>query len=245
MSIYIRAKKTLIYLLSIQAILVLLHIIVNIILFKTGGQKLHGITHLFNLFEEHNFPTYFSTFILLSSSCLLMLIYYIKKNNNGKYKYQWLLLSLIFFYLSLDEFIELHERLSAPIQKILHVLPNSLEYWGWTIPYTILFIILALYFIRFYFSLEARFRILFFISAFLFVFGALGFELLEGSYLTSKILHVSNATKQDAYAIMSSIPYFIMVTIEEIFEMTGIIIFIYSLIEYIKKFTCDVNLKFN
>jgi len=241
--IVIQSKKIVIYLIIILSILLLLHILVNIVFYYTGDQKLFGLNPLFNFFYEKNFPTFFSTIILFFSSCLLTIIYYLKKNDVDKYRYSWGLLALIFLFLSLDEILELHEKLSAPMQRLLHILPNSLEYWGWTIPYTIFLIFFSVAYIRFFLHLDKRFKIYFFISALLYILGALFFELIEGLYLTLQLPHIT--TKQDVYSIMLSFPYFVMVTIEELFEFNGVILFIYSLIEYIKSIPYNISLTFD
>jgi len=238
-TISIQSKKTIIYLLSIMTVLLLFNIAVNFIYFITGHGNLLGLTPLFNFYDEKNIPTFFSAVILIFASFLLFIIYYIIKKTKGVYRFHWLFLSIIFLFLSMDEILELHEQLSSPIQRAINLLNGSLEYWGWIIPYSLLVIIFIISYLRFYLHLNKQFRILFALSALLFVTGAIGFELIEGIYL-SKHISITN----DFFVIRRTFPYFLMVTVEELLEMCGVILFIYSLIEYITSIPHDISLKF-
>ncbi len=239
-NIVIQSKKIVFFLVKILIVLLLLHISVNIINFLTGHARLLGLNPMFNFFYEKNLPTYFSTILLLFASCLLIIIYYVKKNFHDKYRFHWGLLALIFLFLSMDEILELHEQLSEPMQKLVNVLPGSLNFWGWIIPYSILVVIFAAYYLAFFFSLDKKMRIYFSVSASLYITGAIVFELIEGIYYTTQMANY------DPFSyIHNNIPFFIMVTIEEILEMSGVILFIYSLIEYIKSIPEHVGIQFS
>ncbi|MBN2403138.1 MAG: hypothetical protein JXN64_12150 [Spirochaetes bacterium] len=237
--VFIKSKNVLIFFMFVTALLLIAHLTVNVIRITTGHSGLFGLGTMFNFFYERNFPTYFSLFLLLFSSCLLSIIFYIKFNNFDKFRFHWGFLALIFLYLSFDEGMEIHEQLSEPVQRMLNILPGSLEYWGWIIPFSILALIFALCYIPFFFHLNKRFRIYFFLSALIYIFGTIGFEFIEGFY------SIPFADKHDLNYIINSTPFFILVTIEELLEMGGIIFFVYTLIEYIKSIPFEIQIKFD
>ncbi len=71
-------------------------------------------------------------------------------------------------------------------------------------------------------------KILFFVSGATYVLGAIGFEMIGGSlYINSKDM---------------SLPYMLVMTVEETLEMSGIILFIFTLLLYLKSYAPKVNL---
>lgn len=105
--------------------------------------------------------------------------------------------------------------------------------FGWVIvaiPVTILFVIAYL---RFFFHLSRKTKILFALAAGLYIGGAIGFELIGAGY-------VSEYGQQN-------FTYFIIALIEESMEVTGLIVLIYALLEYVrvnydaKRFTFKIS----
>lgn len=207
-------------LLTIFILLLILHIIVSIIAHITGHFSIYGIVNLFNFDKELSIPTYFSALNLLVSFLLLYMIY--RSHKNGKIidtKY-WGFLSIFFLYLSIDEIASIHEKFNRPIRYLISAKTGPL-YYVWVLVAIAVCIIIAIYLFRFYLRLPNRYKVLFGISALLFVGGTIGFEMIGGCY----------APGGDANP---TVIYTIIMTIEESLEMTGIILFNYSLIDYIK-----------
>jgi hypothetical protein len=119
----------------------------------------------------------------------------------------------------LDEFVSIHERLAEPMRELFGI-TSGLFYFAWVIPGIFICIILFAFFSKFYWSLPSRYKMLFGISAFLFVSGAIVMEIINGFFVP---LDGS-----------PSLIYSLLATIEESLEMTGIIMFVHSLIDYIK-----------
>lgn len=181
---------------------------------------------LFDLNKEANIPTWYSSLILFISSCLLFFISYYKgvKDINQKY---WRTLAFIFLFLSIDELSSIHEDFNNPVRSLLHL--GGIFYWSWIVPAILILVILFFYFIRFLLSLPKNTRNLFLLSAIIFVGGAVGLEMI-GGFLYS--IDMNN-----------SIPHRIETFFEEVMEMTGVLIFIYSLLNYIKKDGMSVLIK--
>jgi hypothetical protein len=150
--------------------------------------------------------------------------------NPGKNEFRWILMSFIFLYLSVDESINLHEKLGAVFKKIVGSgnLPDYFQY-GWVLPYLVGLVFLGLYFAGFFFSLDMKTRIRFAVAFLVYVSGAAGMEMIESRY------HILYGT----YHLM----YKIFVTIEETMEMIGSVLFIRALLIYISDNLRDFGIR--
>jgi len=189
----------------------------------TIGQDLHikifeEIVELFNLDLENNLPTWYSTISLFICSIILLLIGLVKKNVGDKFYLHWITLSIIFTILSLDENIQLHEKLSAPVRNFFNI--SGTFHFAWTIPAIFLLFFLFFFFLKFLKNLPTRSRILFLLSGSIFITGAIGLELVGGYY-------------QSLFA-QNNLVYALITNFEEILEMTGILFFIYALLDYMR-----------
>ena len=173
---------------------------------------------LFTVNAEGMIPTMYSTVALLFCSALLMIIGISKHRLSANYILHWLGLALIFLFLAMDEALEIHEQFVGPVRSALDI-TSGFFYFAWVIPYGVaLFVFLAAY-LKFLIELPARTRLLFGSAGCIYVTGALGFELLGG--------HQSALSGQD------NLMYILLSTSEEVFEMGGILIFVYALLSYL------------
>jgi hypothetical protein len=204
------------YLLAICLFFIGLYIL---LLFVTPGfnaLEKGGLAGLFNVNNEVSIPTWFSQIILLGCATLLLAIGYAVKSQ----KRYWKGLGWIFIYLSIDEGASIHELTASPLQALLNIDSGPL-YYTWVVLFGGIFAILVLIYLKFYVSLPSRTKALFLLSAVLFLCGAIGFEMVSGSIATQ--------TGE------SGLDYSLLVAGEELLEMTGVILFIYGLLDYIEK----------
>lgn len=152
----------------------------------------HAYSHLakniikwfdFNL--EDNVPTWFSVIILAFAAILLFIIYAHKKKNNIKGAHYWLVLGCIFVFLSCDESVQVHEEVARLLRPSVKNDMGGFLYWAWVIPYSLFALATAVYFFKFVMSLPKQVRNLFFLSGFIYVFGALILEFPEGYFYLS------------------------------------------------------------
>lgn len=124
---------------------------------------------------------------------------------------------VLFVYLSIDEYISIHETLSPIAHHVVN--PSGLFYYTWVVFYFVVLVILGLIYLRFMISLPAKTRNLFIIALLLFISGAIGVEMFEGRYVE----------------MYGETPFFYLffVTLEETLEMAGLVVFIYALGSYI------------
>ncbi|NJR73904.1 MAG: hypothetical protein HC773_10060 [Scytonema sp. CRU_2_7] len=180
-----------------------------------------------NVDAEATLPAQYSASALLLCSILLLIIFHTKRVAGDAYVNYWRALSIIFLYLSCDEYLSLHERLSEPVQNALKT--SGFFYFAWVIPGGIFVLIYLLVFLRFLAVLPAKTRRLFLIAGTVFVSGAIGTELVSGYYVE---LHGAG-----------DMIYVMIATIEEFLEMVGIAIFTYALLSYITG-SADTNIAF-
>ncbi len=218
---------------------------------------------LFSLDQELNIPAWYSSFLLLFSSGLLALITYIKKAD--RYYISWRNLSIIFLWLSLDEAFSFHEILIIPsLREVLNLSPIFFQTWvivgiplviffafkyfkflqhlpkktqhlfllaAWVIVGIPLVIFFAVKYFKFLLHLPKKTQHLFLLAATVYLSGTLGMEMLGG------ILR--------EYFGRLGIITAIGILIEELLEMTGIVIFIYALLAYLSSFHERIHLKIN
>ena len=184
------------------------------------------IDRFFNFNGENNFPSFFSTLLLLFASVLLFFVYTHVKEESRTRK-EWMVLGVVFAFLTLDENIQIHETISKFTRPLISDDFSGLLYWSWVLPYFLFSIAIALYLLKFVLALPHITRNLFFLSAFLFISGALGLELIEGYvYKSYGLNHLYNQ---------------ILYCVEELMEMAGVTIFIYSLLQYINAFAAEIE----
>ena len=130
---------------------------------------------------------------------------------------------LLFF--AIDEFTAMHERLT----KLFKHFPdfNGTFYFKWVIPGISFVLLFGLLYFFFFLHLEIRYKWLFLASAVLFFSGALGFEIIGGRYANY------NDTRNFTFEMIT--------TAEELLELGGIALLIYSLLEYMREYFREVR----
>ncbi len=226
-SISIRSSTIFRILGAIIVVLLLMSILGLVSRFVLGHDVVFGLVAQFDFDKETNIPTYFSSFILLISAALLGIIALFKKKEHDSYASHWLILSMIFLFLSMDETVGIHELLIDPLKSAFNL--SGIFYYSWVIVGFIFILFFAIFYFKFFFNLPARTRLQFFIAAILYLGGVLGVELIGGYY-------------RDTY--QQNLAYYITVQFEEVLEMTGILIFINALLKYIAENISDVFLSF-
>jgi hypothetical protein len=208
----------------LSIVLVILHSVSTagrVIEYLLGHEDTTGLVRLFHAAEEGNIPTWFSSFLLLFSAVLLALIAKERFIQKDSYARHWVGLSIIFLYLSLEEASRLHDVVSIALRAALNL--EGFFYSGWKIIVILLLLVLMGFYYKFLWELPRDTKILFILSGTLYIWSALGME-TAGWFLWGK--DAAN------WGIINGI----LVTLEELFENVAIVIFIYSLLKYIKTY---------
>ncbi|MDZ8067629.1 MAG: hypothetical protein RMY64_18745 [Nostoc sp. DedQUE08] len=221
--VYLSANKTLKFLLGVVLCLALVSLFANYNVYYLPdfpGRDIFRI--IFDLNSEDSIPTIYSGGALLFCSILLEIIFQAQKSTKNKDFWAWRGLSIVFAGLFLDELISLHERLTTPLRSTFST--SGFLYYAWVIVGAIFVLGFLLMFGRFVFTLPSKTRRLFFIAGTIYVAGAIVSELIGGYY--------------EYYYTPNNMVYVFITTIEEVLEMLGIVIFIYTLLSYI---SCNIK----
>ncbi len=175
-----------------------------------------ALLDLFSVNAESSIPTWYSVLLLCIAALLLGAITQAKWRHGDQFKYYWAGLAIAFVYLSIDEGAAIHEIASDPLQALFH--STGYLAFGWVIIAVPLAILLALLYIPFLLHLSPRWRSLLIASGLIYVTGSLLFEAIGANrwYLDNGI----------------TFPYLAIGTVEELFEMLGVVLFIYTLLAY-------------
>lgn len=219
-------KKVAVTLTVILLFFVILHILVIWLHFKAfpENQSVERLNLFFNFDHERNFPTYYNTILLFLCSLGFFLISYSKEGQSVKLNY-WFILSLVILFLSMDDFIGIHEWLNIWIPRWLHVGGKGIFKFAWIIPYGLFAIAFGIYSIKNLLVIKKRIAKGYIISGILYVFGAICIESASGLYYESI---------QDVFSFEYTL-YF--VTPEEFFEMFSLILALYYQLFHLAELT--------
>lgn len=217
LNIYLLPRKTIQIFLGLAFSLIVICVLVRFGTYIMPKYPLQAtLVSLFNIDGEQTVTAFFSWSLLLFAALLLGAIAYSKKVVRDRYTRQWIALAAIFFYLSVDEAIGIHERIGLIVTDKLN--PSGLFYYAWTIPGGIFVLVCFLAFLRFINHLPTQVKYLFVLAGSIYIGGALIVEMYNGYYMS----------------LYGAQPlYYAFTTVEEGMEMLGIIIFIYGLMKYI------------
>jgi hypothetical protein len=194
----------------------------------SGHPHVFGLA-MMTLDGEHNVPSLFSTYILLLAAGLLTVIAVLERLNKTADALKWAILAAGFLLMSADEDISFHEMTMGPIRSWLGVQHLGIFYYAWVIPGLALVTILGIYFLPFLLRLPRRTAWTFAISGAIYLGGAIGVELFEGWWREGR-----------PYL---TVPYHLMVSLEEGMEMSGVILFIHALLTYIATHYGEIGIR--
>lgn len=186
---------------------------------STGNQfVVNALLYFFDASLEGNIPTLFTVLILFVCSMLLLLLFFTDGAGKRTSRKYWLSLSLIFLFLTVDEAVQVHEQFN----KLRSVIPQDHDgylTYPWILPYALAAAVAFIFFLGFLRRLPSRSRNLFLVSGAVYVLSALGFEVVEGR--VAQIYGTGHLYDK------------LICSIEEFLEMTGLIMFIYALLDYL------------
>ncbi len=213
MEIHVDPARTRNFLFGAVALLVAAHLFNKLAIPFLG----HGFPIL-DLDGEATVPSFFSSMLLFFSAILFAFIAHLTKQTGKPFVIEWNILSVVFLFLTLDEFSEIHERITFLLKQVVET--NGLLYSVWIVPYGIFVIVFGLLYLRFLRSLPSEQRSQFILAGALYILGAIGLEAL-GEWL-------SQLKAEDSPA------FILCVLLEETLEMSAIVLLIHSLLRYLR-----------
>jgi len=203
------------------AVLVLsaVHIGVLIVYFVIDNPDTFDFVKLVDFDYEANIPTLFSSLILIIASGLFLVLATLSRIESPRDRKFWIGLAIVFLFLGIDEGAKIHEKIGDWFEQFVNA--EGYIYYPWVLPYVAVFLVLVAAYFKFYLRLPRHTQIGLFVAAAMFLFGAVVLDMLGGNEADA------NGT--------STIYYSVLYTIEEILEMTGVIVLIRTLLIYMKK----------
>ena len=223
----INPRRVLRVLLTVTAILVVL---------STAGQAMFyylpdfplrdPLANVFYVDREQSLPTLYSSLMLLVGAVLSGVIAYTLSRTERAYVRHWAVLSLLFALGAVDEFVSVHENAIALLRKLLDIQGGPL--WNaWVLPGAAAVAVFAVAYLRFLRHLPRSTRRRMWTGGLLFVGGALGVELVGGSY--------------SAVHGQLNMGFVLIATVEETLEMLGAAVILYGLLAYIPVILLDAG----
>jgi hypothetical protein len=229
-TITLDARKVTRALAAVTVLLVVANLVAVLATYLTGRLP-HDIklAYLFYLDGERNFPTAFSTMLLLAAALLLTIITFLEWRQRGHSIPYWALLTVGFAFMGVDEAWSFHEKLSASMRELLGGAHLGAFYYAWVLPALVLVLVLGLVFLRFLWRLPAATRVQFIVAGAVYVGGAVGIEMIEGLY---------DEVHGDRNLVTA-----LTATVQETLEMAGAILFIRALLGYLADRFGEVQLR--
>lgn len=212
-------KRVAIALGSIVVVLLALHLAVSLYNHQVNYTLPQHLTRVMGVDVENSIPTWYSSMLLFVCCGLLSAIAFLKKRTRDRYTRHWQGLAVLFLLMSLDEAASLHETLDRALKVWLNL--NGWLYYAWVIPGMIFVGCVGLAYWKFLKALPPATRQLFIIAGVVYVGGAIGIEIIGGSY----------AEVYGRYTLR----YSLITTLEEALEMAGVVWFVYALLNYLQQ----------
>jgi hypothetical protein len=169
---------------------------------------------IFSVQGEGTIPAWFSGVMLWSAGIGAMGLAVIEYSRSRLAAMRWGLLGVVFFYLSADEVLSLHENFNTPARQVLGG-PDALAS-PWIIFGLFFAAVVGLACIPLLLSLSRTVRTTLILAGVVYVSGAVGIEILSET--------VKNALNDG----QGSKLYTLLFTSEEFFEMLGVVIFLHA-----------------
>jgi hypothetical protein len=206
----LRADRVAFTLGAIMAVLVIVHILAMQASFNPalGLRERFGFEYwhlsVFDLDEEESFGTWFSVGILAMAAALLLNQGRILKAKGGGWHRSWLVLGIGFCVLSIDEVVGMHEYVNTLMADT-----------SWTVIGFPILLIVALVYLPFLWHHRWRTALLFLLAGAIYGGGAVGVE------------HFTDSA-------VNSLHYNMWTALEEGMEMSGVIVFIYAILDLMR-----------
>lgn len=190
---------------------------------------LYGLPRFFDLGMEGNLPSYFSALCLLSAGGASLLI---ASADTARQKLGWKGLGFGFIYLSFDEAAQIHDGIISPVfNSMFGSFKTPAFHYGWVVVALGAISVLVPLYIGFLTRLPRSYAVIFIISGFIYVGGAVGMEMVEAHFAAT------------GHWPQGLFPW--RAVAEELGEMLGVILFLHTAMRYLTHLGCSWNLSWS
>ncbi|WP_345080172.1 hypothetical protein [Brachybacterium paraconglomeratum] len=207
--------KVALWLIAVAVVIVVIALVFLLAHQRTTGvlsQNLHTVFWYFDVGREYNMATWYNSGLWLLMGALSAAIAVARSTHRRS----WWLLTAVALFASVDEYLEVHERLDLPADRLFERLPFDLGF-SWVLLGAPIALVIGLLLLRLVLALPARARNGLILGGALFLLGAIGVESVNGMILAGNDHIVDNAF---IYGTM----------VEELLEMSGVAVAFASLL---------------
>lgn len=193
----------------------------------TNFEEAFGLVPLFNIAATFSMPTVYSVLLLLLLALLFGIIWSNQIHFKGKFHRQWIFLTILTIYLSVNRGTHVHNLLISPVVRLLRRNIDFFPFSRLNVTILLLVLIFIFFFRRFYLSLPKKTRSRLLIAALVYL---AGFSLLtvDPGFLAS-----SGEFVQTIY-----------ISFGKILEMSGMVLLIGTCLDYINQTNNSILLEF-
>ena len=178
----------------------------------------------FDLGHEPSLPQFVSAVGHVSCSCLLFFLAFVEWKSKRPIFRSWFMLGCVFIYLSIDESIMIHEMFNRPLRE--HLGLGEYFFFPWVLVALAAVVIVGFASLKLLRFVDSKTRWLFVIAGIVFVSGAVGMELVAG------VIFADAGSEELG---VQRISHVIAQAIEEGMELSGISIFFWAIVNYIRQ----------
>jgi Heparan-alpha-glucosaminide N-acetyltransferase, catalytic len=190
------------------------------------GYSARGLSSRFDLASDTSVPTFFSSAVLTVAALLTLLV--ARDESRPRDRLLWRLLAVILVGMAIDEVARFHEWLGDATD----VGGDGFFYYTWVYFGIALVVGVGAVFLPFVLRQPRRLRNLIVASAALFVGGALLMEMVNANLESS--VDAETAERWAEFGT-DSFRYAMQTTVEELFEMVGVVVFVYALLDELRR----------
>ena len=227
--IQVKPKKIALSLGLFLLLLVILSLIGQYLHFYTYYDEAFGLIPLVNIARNLSIPTIFEVLLLFFTAVLLGVVAAIQQTKKDVFYRHWAALAYMFVFLSLNEGTGLYKLVFIPLRNAIRDAIPGCSIRSWQMTLSLIVIALLVFYRGFFRSLPAGTKKMIIISAVLYMTGFTMGKLISSIYV-------------DLYT-KNNYMYAVLVTIARMFEISSVIAFIYTLLDYYEANFPNISLK--
>jgi hypothetical protein len=196
----------------------------------TRHERLVKLAAIFDVNAEHNIPTWFASWLLMMSALVAMLLARSTTDRSDRLmRSGWIISSVCFALMSLDEVVGLHERTNGAARRLLRITEHGWLNYAWVVPGLIVVATGLLLLRRFLAALPRRTLARLLLAGAVYFSGAIGVEIVGG-------WHAGRYGEDNPL-------YVALTSIEEFMEFAGAILFLRTLLLCVAEAGHDVRIR--
>ncbi len=212
-------KKVIVDLEIAAIVLAILSVAGQSLKYLTIYDEAFGLIPLVNMAKALSIPTIFTVLVAFVSAILLGIITAVKLSTKDEYRGQWLGLAIFFFLTALDKGSAMGTYFFKQFRNLMRTFIPAFPEQKWITTFVILMIILIVFYSRFIKTLPQKTRLWSLISLLVYYAGFLFIERFADHYA--------------ALYTIDNLPYHILFSIGKMLEISGLILWIKTLLEYL------------